>query len=74
MIRIELTPYEKNDLVRMLEYTAERKKWDYQRGKITEMAYDDFLDKLFVLRKRIDGVSPETEILQKGILSELTEE
>lgn len=74
MIRIELTPYEKNDLVRMLEYTAERKKWDYQRGKITEMAYDDFLDKLFVLRKRIDGVSPEIEILQKGILSELTEE
>lgn len=74
MIRIELTPYEKNDLVRMLEYTAERKKWDCQRGKITEMAYDDFLDKLFVLRKRIDGVSPKTEILQKGILSELTEE
>ena len=74
MITIELTPYEKNDLVRILDYAAERKKWDYQRGKITEMAYDDFLDKLFILRQRIDGIKPAMDIVQKSILSELTDE
>lgn len=70
---IELTPYEKNDLVRLLDYAADQKQLDYEYGKITELAYKDFVDKLIILRKRIDGIKPDVRIVQKSILSELIE-
>lgn len=71
MINIELTPYEKNNLVRMLDYTADCKRRDYKKGKITSEYYGDFLDQLFILRERINGVKPDVHLTQKSLISDI---
>lgn len=71
---IELTPYEKNNLVRMLDYTAEQKRKDYKKRKISQELYDNFLDELFILRKRIEGVKPKINLGNNELLKDLFDE
>lgn len=67
MITVKLTNYERNDLVRVLEYAVNNYRYDFKKGKMNEYEYTDHLERVSTLKKRIDGISPREEFgLQKS--------
>lgn len=71
MIIVKLTNYERNDLVRVLESAMENYKSKFKNKKITEYEYSDYIDKISTLKKRIDGITPQSDFgLQKELFGE----
>lgn len=53
MKKIELTSYEANDLIRVLQYAIEKKKEDYTRGKMNEKKLYMEIDDIRCIMARI---------------------
>ena len=53
MKKIELTSYEANDLVRILNYAIEKKKEDFNNGKINRMCLMMEIDDIRCIMARI---------------------
>ncbi len=63
MITVKLTNYERNDLVRILDYALENYRKDYKKKKINDYMYQYCSDKVSVLKRRINGQTTIEEIL-----------
>ena len=66
MKKIELTSYEANDLVRILDYAIEKKKEDYTKGKMNQRKLMMDIDDIRCIMARIPKEYIERTEHRKG--------
>ncbi len=54
-MRIELSPYDKNDILRVVEYARNKTYDDYKRGKLSAKDYRSNLDKIELAEEILNG-------------------
>lgn len=56
MANLVLSAWERNDLLRILEYAKEKKRDDYERNKMTLEEFKQDIEKINVIKKRTLGI------------------
>ncbi len=64
MIKITLTNYERNDLIRILDYALESFRKEYKNHKINSNCFQDAITRIDVLRRRAGGEDPKVDYVQ----------
>lgn len=56
MAEIKVSAWERNDLIRILDYAKEKKVLDYKSGKMTQKECSMDLDKINTILQRLTGI------------------